>query len=362
MGRLRPAWLTGAAAAVAGAVSFLIGDPLPMVVATAICGALIWLSRARPLWTSLGTAAVLGAFAPSGDLSVAPVFAAAQSFAVARWAPRWPAVAGAVALLVVTTAGAGQDYVPFWLTVTAAWLAGRALREHELMAARLEARAAELEAEREEYARLSVRYERARIASELHDIVAHAITVMVVQATAGQAIAATDRAAANESFATIAGAAREAQDDLGRVIALLGDADELSEAPDLVLVEELVERAARTGLAVTLQLEGERQGLSREAVQVTYRVVQESMTNALRYAAGSAMRVVVRGDPDALLVEVCNDSAPTAPALSGHGTGNGLVGLRERISACGGTFDAGPSAGGGWSVRARVPRHAAAQA
>ena len=98
-----------------------------------------------------------------------------------------------VALLVATVAGSGDDYVPFILSIVAPWVGGRALREHELMADRLAARAAELDAEREEYARLSVRYERARIASELHDIVAHAIAVMVVQATAGQRLAATRR-------------------------------------------------------------------------------------------------------------------------------------------------------------------------
>jgi signal transduction histidine kinase len=286
--------------------------------------------------------------------------AVAHSFAVARWAPRRSAIIGGLALLAATTVGSGDGFVPFILSTGAPWLTGRVIREHELTAARLNERNAELAAEREEYARLSVRYERARIASELHDIVAHAITVMVVQATAGQRLAAADPAAADGALAAISGAAREAQQDLGRLVALLGDAGETGDAPDLMLIEELVERAARTGLAVTLKLEGERQGLSREAVQVAYRVVQESLTNALRYAAGAPMRVIVRGDADDLLVEVANESAPTAPALTGHGTGNGLRGLRERISACGGTLDAGPIAGGGWLVRARVPRRALA--
>ncbi len=146
----------------------------------------------------------------------------------------------------------------------AAWGAGRALRERELVAEQLAERARELEDEREAHAALSVRYERARIASELHDIVAHAISVMVVQASAGQRLAARDPEATAETFDAIAGAARQAEQDMGRLVALLGDEDAIGPAPDLALVEELVARAAGSGLDVTLRLEGEREGLPAE--------------------------------------------------------------------------------------------------
>ena len=201
--------------------------------------------------------------------------------------------------------------MPALLITAAAWGAGRALRERERVAAQLAERARELEEEREAHAALSVRYERARIASELHDIVAHAISVMVVQASAGQRLAAHDPEATAETFEAIAGAARQAEEDMGRLVALLGDEDAIGPAPDLALVEELVARAAGSGLDVTLRLEGEREGLPRRVVEAAYRVVQEGLTNALRYASGAAVSVLVRGQPEALVVEVKN--APATP-------------------------------------------------
>src|SRR5215218_8475760 len=144
-------------------------------------------------------------------------------------------------------------------------------------------RARELEDEREAHAALSVRYDRARIAGELHDIVAHAISVMVVQASAGQRLAHDPEGTA-EAFCAIAGAAREAEEDMGRLVALLAERDAVGPAPDLALVEELVARAAGSGLDVSLRLEGEREGLPAEIAHMAYRVVQEGLTNALRYA------------------------------------------------------------------------------
>jgi signal transduction histidine kinase len=229
------------------------------------------------------------------------------------------------------------------------------MRAHEVVARRLKERAAELAEEREAYARLSVRYERARIAAELHDIVAHAISVMVVQASAGQRLAAVDPELTTETFHVIADAARQAEDDMGRLVALLGDGP-AGPAPDLALVEELVARAAGSGLDVTLRLEGTVDGVPAATAEAAYRVVQESLTNALRYAAGAAVAVTLRGGVDAIDVEVRNAAAAREPELQGVGTGNGLGGLRERIDACGGTVDAGPTADGGWRVAARIPR------
>ena len=137
--------------------------------------------------------------------------------------------------------------VPAVLLVGTAWIAGRAIRERDLVAIRLAERAEELEREREAFATLSVRYERARIASELHDIVAHAISVMVVQAGAGQRIAAIDPELTGETFEAIAGAARQAERDMTQLVALLAADDAIAQAPDLTLVEELVARAAGIG-------------------------------------------------------------------------------------------------------------------
>jgi glucose-6-phosphate-specific signal transduction histidine kinase len=171
------------------------------------------------------------------------------------------------------------------------------------VAERLRERAQELEQEREAYAQLSVRYERARIAAELHDIVAHAISVMVVQASAGQRLAAVDPDLTSETFRNIAGAARQAEADMGRLVALLGEDVRDEQAPDLALVEELVARATGSGLDVALRLEGALDDVSSPASAAAYRVVQESLTNALRYAAGSSVVVRLHGGEDALEVE-----------------------------------------------------------
>src|SRR4051812_38867178 len=250
MDRLRRPVVTGAAAALAGiAASLASGDPAVVVVATGICGALLGVVRSRPALAAFGAAAALGVISLYDELGPgAWVLFITHSFAVARWAPRGVAISAGLAMSAGPVIGAGDAFVPFLLSGAAPWIAGRALREHEQMGARLRERGQELEAEREEYARLSVRYERARIASELHDIVAHAMAVMVVQATAGQRLAEVDPAAAQEALAAIAGAAREAQSDLGRLVALLADSEELADAPDIALIEELVARAARTGI------------------------------------------------------------------------------------------------------------------
>jgi signal transduction histidine kinase len=240
--------------------------------------------------------------------------------------------------------------------------AGRALHERERVARELAARAAELEQERDAYARLSVRYERARIASELHDIVAHAISVMVVQASAGRRLATHDPEGTAEAFAAISGAARQAEQDMGRLVALLGDERAIGPAPDLALVEELVARAAGSGLDVTLRLEGEREGMPAAHGETAYRVVREGLTNALRYAAGAAVSVLVRGGPSGLLVRVENGPAARHAELAGTGTGRGLQGLRERIDGHGGSLRAGPTPSGGWRLEADLPRRPVAAA
>jgi signal transduction histidine kinase len=331
----------------------------------AIVGCAFAAGRRHPRAAWVVTTAALLASAPLGPAPTGvTLVAVAQAFWAGRGDTRWWGIAGLVALVAALEVNAiGTDsFVPALMLPVAVWGAGRALRERELVASQLAQRARELEEEREAHARLSVRYERARIASELHDIVAHAISVMVVQASAGQRLAARDPEATAGAFQAIAGAARQAEQDMGRLVALLGDEEAIGPAPDLALVEELVARASGSGLNVTLRLEGEREGLPVPLVETAYRVVQEGLTNALRYAAGAAVRVLVRGDRDALLVEVENGAASREAALAGAGTGTGLQGLRERVGACGGTLRAGRTASGGWRLSAQLPRRVAAHA
>jgi signal transduction histidine kinase len=280
------------------------------------------------------------------------------SFGIGLYAGRVPGVIAVVGLFAgdLTHALTADDFVPTVMFPVVFWGAGRAMRGHEVVARRLRERNAELTEEREAYAQLTVRYERARIAAELHDIVAHAISVMVVQASAGQRLAHVDPVLTAETFRTIAGAARQAEDDMGRLVALLGDEDAPRDAPDLALVQELVARAAGSGLDVTLRLEGPLDDVPAPTAATAYRVVQESLTNALRYAAGAQVVVRVRGGAQALDVEVRNGATRAEEGLRDAGTGNGLAGLRERVDACGGTLRAGRQPDGGWLVAARIPR------
>jgi signal transduction histidine kinase len=237
------------------------------------------------------------------------------------------------------------------------YAAGTVLRLRKETADELALRARELEDERELFAELALRHERARIASELHDIVGHAVSVMVIQAAAGQRLVDADPARAREAFAAISESARQGTRDLERLIELLGcTSADLGAGPDLSLVDELVTGARRSGLHVTCRFEGERDRVPQPIAHLAFRVVQESLTNALRYAPGSDVRIAISVDEAerGLAVRVENDGVAKRDAPL-CGNGSGLVGLRERIQTLGGQFNAGATRAGGWAVEARLP-------
>ena len=196
----------------------------------------------------------------------------------------------------------------------------------------------------------------ARIASELHDIVGHAISVMVIQAAAGQRLVDADPARAKEAFAAISESAQQGTKDLERLIELLGGSETSVAGPDLSLVDEVVTRAGRSGLNVTCRFEGDRDRVPAPVAHLAFRVVQESLTNALRYAPGADVRIVISVDEaeHGLAVRVENDRAAQNDAPLA-GTGRGLIGLRERIQTLGGQFSAGATGADGWAVEARLP-------
>jgi len=363
--------LVGLAAAALGAVAMASwgSPPGSVAVATLLSAALAAAPRhPRTTWVlavlvMLATAPIarVSLFEDGGGSLPAYLIVAAHAFCAGRWDSPWGSVAALVAITGTSEvmSAFAHDSPGFWFVPIAGWAGGRALGERERVSAQLAERMRELEEEREAHAALSIRYERARIASELHDIVAHAISVMVVQASAGQRLAARDPEATAATFEVIGEAAREAEQDMGRLVALLGDEGAIGPAPDLALVEELVARASGSGLDVVLRLEGEGEGLPAPVVETAYRVVQEGLTNALRYAAGAAVGVLVRGDREALLVEVTNAAAAGDRDLAGVGTGTGLQGLRERVGSLGGTLEAGPAPDGGWRLSVRLPRRVA---
>jgi signal transduction histidine kinase len=356
--------LAGVSLLAIGSVS--LGAGPVATLAAAMAGGALGLSRVRPTIAWIIAALAVAVLASQGAAEFVPFpLPALGAFAAGRWAERASAITAGLALLALSVLSAevtSEPWVPYLLLPGVGWMAGIAIRERQLVTDRLAERVRELAEEQDAYADLSVRYERARIAAELHDIVAHAISVMVVQASAGQRLVATSPELTAEAFGSIAGAARQAEADMGRLVALLADEDALSQAPDLQLVEELVARASGSGLAVTLRLEGAREGFSAQVVQAATRVVREGLTNALRYAGGAPVRVLLRGERDAMLVEVVNDAAPRAVALAGHGTGNGLRGLREHLDTLGGQLEAGSTDEGGWCMRAQIPAHVTAGA
>ena len=232
------------------------------------------------------------------------------------------------------------------------FLAGTVLRQRGETVDQLARRGRELEEERELFAQIALRHERARIASELHDIIGHAISVMVIQAAAGQRLVGRDQARAEQAFAAIAESARQGREDLHRLVELLGGAE--TSGPDLTLIDEVVTRAARSGLNVSCRFEGGHEAVAAGTAHIAFRVVQESLTNALRYAPGAAVRVLVNGSGTGLTVRVENDRS-VQERLNLAGTGRGLTGLRERVQELGGQLLAGPTPHGGWRVEATLP-------
>jgi signal transduction histidine kinase len=232
------------------------------------------------------------------------------------------------------------------------FLAGTVLRQRGETVDQLARRGRELEEERELFAEIALRHERARIASELHDIIGHAISVMVIQAAAGQRLVGRDQTRAEQAFAAIAESARQGREDLGRLVELLGGME--TRGPDLALIDEVVTRAARSGLDVSCRFEGGHDSVAAGTAHIAFRVVQESLTNALRHAPGAAVRVLVNGSETSLTVRVENDHS-VQERLNLAGTGRGLTGLRERVQALGGQLLAGPTPRGGWLVEATLP-------
>jgi len=202
----------------------------------------------------------------------------------------------------------------------------------------------------------SVRYERARIARELHDIVAHCLSVMVVQASAGQRMPPADRDGVAEALESVAEAAAQAQTEVGRLVELLSGDLPAGGPPGLPMVDELVRRASGTGLAVTCRFAGSCDRLAPAASQAAYRVVQEALTNALKHAPGAPVDITIRGQDTGVALDVVNAAPRHQPCgLERSGGGFGLAGMRDRVAACGGRLTSCPTPAGGWRVSAVLP-------
>jgi signal transduction histidine kinase len=234
-------------------------------------------------------------------------------------------------------------------------LAGFGLREPSAQAEAAEVRAAQAERERDAAARIAVAEERVRIARELHDIVAHAVSVMVLQVGAVRHKLPDTLAEDSEALKQVEHAGRTALAEMRGLLAAMrrdGDEAELTPQPGLDGLDSLLEQIGRAGLPARLHVEGDPHALPRGIDLSAYRIVQEGLTNALKHARASNADVTIRYRPHELLVEIRDDGIGTAAS---NGLGHGLVGIRERVKIYGGEMSAGSANGSGFLLSTRLP-------
>jgi signal transduction histidine kinase len=219
-----------------------------------------------------------------------------------------------------------------------------------------------LAAEQERRTARAIEDERARIARELHDVVAHGLSVIVVQAVAERRSLngpdEVDVASIDTALGSIEKAGRDALVDLRRLLGLLRRTEEplaLAPQPGLSQLEELLATAREAGLQVEVDVTGERAELPPGLDLTAYRIVQEAVTNVLKHANARCLRVGVAFQRNLLDLEVVDDGSPNGSSTVSEGGGHGLIGMRERAHVFGGTITAGASAAGGWAVHARLP-------
>ncbi|MEU0440152.1 sensor histidine kinase [Streptomyces sp. NPDC006186] len=279
---------------------------------------------------------------------------AAATVAQLRWPNQETGAMGNVAVVVFMT-------VPFAL----AWVLGDSIRTRRAYYAQLEERATRLEKEREAQAKVAVAAERARIARELHDVVAHNVSVMVVQADGAAYVLDTAPDQAKKALETISSTGRQALAEMRRLLGVLrtGEHQEAGEyvpQPDVRQIEDLVEQCRGSGLPVDFKIEGTPRPLPSGVELTAYRIVQEALTNTRKHGgpnAGASVRLVYFDDGLGLLVEDDGKGAPHELYEEGgfDGQGHGLIGMRERVGMVGGTLDAGPRPGGGFRISALLP-------
>ncbi len=239
------------------------------------------------------------------------------------------------------------------------WLGGRLLRTHRALTRRLAEETLRGEEARADDRDRAIARERARIARELHDVLAHNLSAIVVQAGAARRVLERDPDAAGEAARLIADTGREALAELRYLSGAVhrDESDPLDGPPTLARVADLVRGAREAGLDAELHVEGTPGEMPAGLELAAYRVVQEALTNALKHAGPARARVTIRHEPWEVVLEIIDDGAGSTPAaaLHGMGGGHGIVGMRERVGLYGGSVEAGPGPDGGFAVRARFP-------
>jgi signal transduction histidine kinase len=338
--------------------------------AVLLCTAPLVVRRRWPIPVLL---AALAGFAIAGNASNLPTLVGGLVAAVSVGLDDRHPVLGTIAVFAVaggialefgrgsyTTLPIPGFLAPF-LLIGAAFLAGRVIADRQVKLNEQRERATLREREHEAAIKATAEAERRHIARELHDVIAHSVGVMVVQAGAARHILTDKPEAARESLLAVETSGHEAMAELRRLLGLLGREEENSQkgpsaplAPQAGMdaLESLVDRVREAGLPVELKVEGESRPLPPGVDVAAYRIVQEALTNALKYAGGARTRAVVRYSGDAIDIDVVDENTVHTPA---EGIGRGLTGMRERVALFGGTIEAGRNEGGGYAVHAHLP-------
>lgn len=347
-------------------VEFLAGVAMSATVAA---------RRQAPVLAVVVAAVAVTVLSRSGgdQLPVSPVVLVLDCYMLGRRGARGVRLGIDVLLGVVSFAGIAADPstpgpgTPLVVAVISVWgfffglpyAAGRTVSSRTRINAELRASAERLEQEQRDRARHAVIGERTRIARELHDVVAHSVSVMVIQTQAARRIYELDPAAAVEALRAVESCGRDALVDMRRMIGVLhrGDIELLGSAsPGLAQLGRLAERAQASGLPVQIRIEGEQRRLSAALDLVCYRIVQEALTNAMRHAGPARARVRVTFTADDLELEITDTGKGRARPGPGTGpVGHGLVGMQERLTLYGGHLETGRPRGGGFEVTAHIP-------
>jgi len=318
-----------------------------------------WVPFAAPMLALASMNGIVLISGPTAEDSVGLFFGGmAVAWAIGRFNTLRFALAGLAALWLTladvtyhfSDSGPG-DYVWVITFFSAAWLTGAAFHRREQQAFELRARAQRLEAERDTL----IREERRRIARELHDVVAHSVSVMTVQAGGVRRLLRDDQEREREALLAIEATGREALTEMRRLLGMLRDTEEtpsLQPQPGVESIGALVQAVREAGLPVEYRVKGDPVPLPPGIDVSAYRIVQEALTNTLKHAGPARAEVTVRYGADRLELEVVNDGSAEA---NGAGDGQGLVGMGERVALYGGKLEAGPRREGGYAVRAQLP-------
>ncbi|MET0616053.1 MAG: histidine kinase [Thermoleophilaceae bacterium] len=341
---------------------------LNLVVMTGIALSFLW-RRSQPIVTALVTLVGLVVMAvfltQPPNLVSAVLMLIATGYAVGRHMGGRPSAIfvtfGAAVIVTLSILYDPNDILfPvtfFWIVP---WLAGRTIRNQTRLARELSEKAERAQHAREEDERRAIALERSRIARELHDVLAHNLSVMVVQAAGARQVLEKNPERAVEAASLIERTGREALAEIRQLFGPVrrgGGAEPLSGAQSIARVDDLARRAREAGLRVELRVTGDAVELPAGIDLAAYRIVQEALTNTLKHSPGARARVTVAYEPNEIVLSVEDDGEGPRDdyELGGAGGGHGLVGMRERAAVYGGVVQAGRGPDGGFAVRARLP-------